>query len=163
LPVRLAEVDGINASDWKSKLRFQIEMEGQAVQDSDFLTDERMPTAIAPVSPVSMARLWSPFPLAVHLLGRPISSGIHESTCFGLWPKGKRDIEIEKRESDVSFFQTLLRGVLHHPSDHDGVALVVSIGWSYDNDSKFDGFQKRIMKRLGFIETRRHLKNEKRA
>jgi hypothetical protein len=158
LPVQLEATSGVSAEEWAAILSYQIDMEGQAVEEADFYSNPMMPESIGPFSPVSMAKLWSPFPLAVDVLGEPLKAEIsQQGEAVALWARRRVAVEIDERESDVSFFQTLLDRMLRLDISHDGLALIGRVGWSYDNADTFDRYQRKLMDRLKFVEKRRRI------
>ena len=137
-------------------MSLQFNTEDQAVSGADLYSDPLMPDFIWPLAPVTLARLWSPIPMAVETLGAPILQSVSSGgEAVVIWRRRSADVAIDAGPPDISFFQRVLKALLTvEATEHDCLALVASVGWSYDAP-RLGHAQRSLMKKHGYIETRR--------
>jgi hypothetical protein len=118
-----------------------------------------------PITPVQLVKEWSPFPLALQLLGEPSqwAAGAEGTSCRPIvtfWD-GTRIAEacippLEPAEKDAQRFISVLHLALQRArKEHWGLILCGRPGWSYDSGVPIGGSIAESMRSHGYVLTDR--------
>ena len=125
-------------------------------QDNFCSFPEYIPTVFRPIAPVTLALKWSPFPLALAIMGEPFS---FDSTSSGNRLFIFRPEMIKRMEpfgcADIRHFQFLLAAAIQSAKSNEYILLCGSPGWSYNSPEHIYGSTRRMMKDFGFVYQRR--------
>ncbi|GEM_PF-3751688 len=147
--------DVIDADDWAAKISLQFDVEEQAADCSEFFSDPLMPESLLPLTPVLLARLWCPIPMAIEILGSPLLCNLSPRAAVAIWERRPASVLVEDGPPDVAHFQRVLKSLTRvETSALDRLVLIASIGWNYES-RRFTQHQRSLMKKCGFLHVER--------
>lgn len=152
-----------NADESCSVMSYQYNREEQACSLNDLRSyPDIIPSVFMPVSPVTLAQNWSPFPAAIDSLGIPVT--IHQAE-HGKVVAVFRPIEalhFNPTTPDEFHFKFLLEhACLKAFKAKEWVLITGSPGWSYNEEDYISENHKlkKLMTKFGFITTLRKPQN----
>lgn len=152
-----------NADESCSVMSYQYDREEQACDLDDLRSyPDIIPSVFIPVSPVTLAHSWSPFPDAFNILGNPITT--HQAD-YGEVLSVFRPIESPQYNPttpDEFHFKHLLDyACMKAFKSKRWVMITGSPGWSYDSeDFIYENHEiQNLMIKFGYITTLRRPKN----
>lgn len=112
---------------------------------------EYVPAVFRPIAPVTLAKEWSPLPLALQLLGEPVRISSAEYGKRSLIFRPSLPLASAESGADIAHFLFLLKHVVKSSTDGDHIMVCGCPGWSYRNlDPMFRGVKKQ-MREFGFV------------
>ncbi len=113
---------------------------------------EYVPDIFRPIAPVTLALKWSPFPLALDIMGEPLTfdSGGYGARLFAFQPTSKKNVS-PFGSADTRHFIFLLESAIRRARLDDYVLLCGSPGWSYLNADCIYRSTRRLMRDFGFV------------
>jgi hypothetical protein len=159
---KLPPPDVFSAENLKSAMGYHFEVEEQA-HTLNMLNSptDLIPKYLAPLAPVTLAQKWSPFPLAISMLGDPEFHGASERSrsAFAVWSprylgKEKITTTIRDEEHFVFLFRLAASAALEAKCR---ILLVGSPGWSYESavDNRMNPDTALLMLQAGYVFTER--------
>tara|TARA_B100001971_G_C18002008_1_gene437825 strand:+ start:60 stop:662 length:603 start_codon:yes stop_codon:yes gene_type:complete len=125
-------------------------------QDNFCSFPEYIPTIFRPVAPVTLTLKWSPFPLALDVMGEPVTADAakYGNRLFVFRPEKKKRID-PFGSADIRHFLFLLESAIQSTGPNEHILLCGSPGWSYTEPDHIYGSTRRLMKDFGFVYQRR--------
>ncbi len=118
----------------KSAMSYHFDVEEQAYTPKMLRSPPNLiPNYLTPIAPVTLALKWSPFPMAISILGQPESHGSSDGAAFAVWsPRYLGADDTDTTTTDEAHFLFLLRlAASAAMAAKCRVLLVGSPGWSY--------------------------------
>jgi hypothetical protein len=133
------EPKDFSAGNLKSAMSYHFDVEEQAYTPKMLNSrPELIPKCLTPIAPVTLAPQWSPFPMAVSILGKPEQHGSDSGSAFAVWtPRYLGGDEVATKTTDEAHFLFLIRlATSAARASKCRVLLVGSPGWCYRTAAK---------------------------
>jgi hypothetical protein len=154
----------LRSYDWHGQMSAQLNLEEQAYDAADLCSDpELIPARFRPVAPVTLSRLWSPFPVACDRWGDPIYSRLDDrGRAIAAWKPTEAWRSLKEPRGDVAHFEMLAAHATALAIAACGsVVLIAEPGWAYNSPDRLYSSKRlrRLMKEFGFVVSQRKPRN----
>jgi hypothetical protein len=150
-----------DADEAQSVMAYQYDVEEQGNLDGEGPEGSLVPTIFAPIAPVTLALLWSPFSAAIEALGQPLHFDAKGGDTLAVFTPQVLP-ESFGLTSDERHFSFLLHHACARALNEKALVLLVgSPGWAYDSEDFLEKEPevRKQMEDAGFVYTLRKPEN----